>query len=63
MSNAIERLAIQLRKLPAVEWIRLDERRIASRDREAVMDQVPFREFAERLRAIDQDAARAGNQE
>ena len=63
MSDAIEKLAAELFKLPADEWTRLDARRTADQDREAVMGQVPYREFAARLREIERAAARAGDQE
>ena len=58
MNNAIERLAADLMKLSADEWARLDERRIASQDRDTVLGQAAEAELAERLRELDRIAAR-----
>ncbi|MCX7178255.1 MAG: hypothetical protein NTX56_05575 [Proteobacteria bacterium] len=58
MTDAIARLAAELMKLPAEEWGQLDERRIASQDRETVLREAAEAEVAERLRELDRIAAR-----
>jgi hypothetical protein len=58
MGSAVERLAVELGNLSAGEWTRLDKRRLASLDRDAVLDQASYAEIVERLRATDMAAIR-----
>lgn len=58
MGTAVDRLATELRNLPANEWKRLDMRRTASRERDEVLGQASYAEIAERLRETDLAAGR-----
>ena len=58
MSEAIDKLAAELSNLPADEWTRLDELRIASQEKEDTLEQAPVSEVADRLAEIERVAAR-----